>query len=657
MHRNRLALGIALCLVAAGCSTTQTPHSSQAVDKDAAASTQNAVAATDQRQNHGNAEIDIAQTAASTRAQAAEPGRRDEVAKDAHKTELKSAGVVAGNAAAAQPMREMTMSVDAPAETPAPVVAEEYAPAASPAPPPPMMKQAIGGSGVVLDSVTVTGSRVRATMAAPAWNPAQAVSAGEKYAAHDDNPVQRTAENPVSTFSIDVDTGSYSNVRRMLAAGQRPPADAVRAEEMINYFDYAYPAPTSRAVPFRVTTEMAPAPWNTKHTLLQIGIKGYEVARTDIPPANLVFLIDTSGSMDEPNKLPLLKQAFAQLVPQLRAQDRVSIVVYAGSAGLVLAPTPGNHHAEILASLNQLAAGGSTNGGAGIGLAYATARSSFIKGGANRIVLATDGDFNVGVSDTGSLKEMVSKQRDSGIALTTLGFGVDNYNDTMAEQLADIGDGNHAYIDSLNEAKKVFVEEMGATLLTIAKDVKIQMEFNPAVVSEYRLIGYEDRALRREDFNNDKIDAGEIGAGHNVTALYELTLAGSGGEANDPLRYGKPGLRSGSMVSGSKGEVGLLRLRYKQPDAKTSKLIETPLQLGQVSANASPRLRFAASVAAFADALRGGKHLNGYGWEAIGKLARGTGGVDRWGYRAEFEQLVERASAMDRGTTPVATAR
>jgi Ca-activated chloride channel family protein len=418
---------------------------------------------------------------------------------------------------------------------------------------------------------------------------------------------------------------------------------------MINYFDYAYPAPISRNVPFRVTTEMAPAPWNAKHTLLQIGIKGYEVPHAQMPSANLVFLIDTSGSMDEPNKLPLLKQAFAQLVPQLRAQDRVSIVVYAGSAGLVLAPTPGDRHDQILAALNHLEAGGSTNGGAGIGLAYATARSAFIKGGANRIILATDGDFNVGVDDVGSLKEMVAKQRKSGIALTTLGFGEGNYNDTMAEQLADIGDGNHAYIDTLNEAKKVFVEEMGATLLTIAKDVKIQVEFNPGVVSEYRLIGYEDRALRREDFNNDKVDAGEIGAGHNVTALYELTLKGTGGEANDPLRFGK------SIASDAKSsEVGLLRLRYKQPDAQTSKLIETPLQRNRIEATASPRLRFAAAVAAFADNLRGGQHINGYSWDAIGRLARGTGGVDRWGYRAEFEQLVDRAAALDRGATPVA---
>jgi len=639
MHRTRLAISIALCLVAAGCSTTQTSPSSQASPP------------TEQ-----HARTDASAVAAIEKQVPAKPSR-DEQAQVANKEEDKkdSGGTKYKTEEPEQPIAAIS---DGPAPMVAPpppaqaMMAEQTARSNAP------VGYAVGG----LDRVDVAGTRVKSAVAmpataTPAWNPAQAVSAGEKYATHDDNPVQRTAENPVSTFSIDVDTGSYSNVRRMLTAGQRPPADAVRAEEMINYFDYAYPAPTSRAVPFKVTTEMAPAPWNSKHTLLQIGIKGYDVPRTEIPPANLVFLIDTSGSMDEPNKLPLLKQSFALLVPHLRAQDRVAIVVYAGSAGLVLPSTPGDHHAEILAALDHLQAGGSTNGGAGIGLAYAQARSSYIKGGANRIILATDGDFNVGVSDTGSLKEMVAKERASGIALTTLGFGVDNYNDTMAEQLADIGDGNHAYIDTLNEGRKVFVDEMSSTLLTIAKDVKIQMEFNPAMVTEYRLIGYEDRALRREDFNNDKVDAGEIGAGHNVTALYELTLAGSGGEANDPLRYGKPALQSSTVKSGMSNEVGLLRLRYKQPDEKTSKLIETPLQLSQISANASPRLRFAAAVAAFADELRGGKHLNGYSWDAIGKLARGTGGVDRWGYRAEFEQLVERASSMDRDTTPVATAR
>ncbi len=660
MHRTRLAIGIALCLVAAGCSTTQTPQSSQAADAKPASTDQRTQAVTDSN-SIAPVEQPATTSTGSTRQEPASAAlRRDDEGQSAIKEEDKDAAHGCASAAGAGCAgAAVAKNAAVSAKPDLAVVSDGPAPMAAPPPPAREMQlkssagYAVGG----LDRVDVAGARLKSAIATPApatpaWNPAQAVSAGEKYATHADNPVQRTAENPVSTFSIDVDTGSYSNVRRMLVAGQRPPADAVRAEEMINYFDYTYPAPISRSVPFRVTTEMAPAPWNTKHTLLQIGIKGYEVAHTEMPPANLVFLIDTSGSMDEPNKLPLLKQAFAQLVPQLRAQDRVAIVVYAGSAGLVLPSTPGDRHDEILAALGHLEAGGSTNGGAGIGLAYATARSSFIKGGANRIILATDGDFNVGVSDVGSLKEMVARQRQSGIALTTLGFGEGNYNDTMAEQLADIGDGNHAYIDTLNEARKVFVEEMGATLLTIAKDVKIQLEFNPGAVTEYRLIGYEDRALRREDFNNDKIDAGEIGAGHNVTALYELTLAGSGGEANDPLRYGK-------SVTGSakSSELGLLRLRYKQPDANFSKLIETPLMRSQISPSASPRLRFAAAVAAFADNLRGGQHLNGYGWDAIGKLARGTGGVDRWGYRAEFEQLIERARALDGGNAPVAIVR
>ena len=529
-----------------------------------------------------------------------------------------------------------------------------------------------------LDRIEVTGSRLKRALAAGGMQPvvvnappmsipmpAQAqvyapmaqTANTENYAKHSDNPVQRTAESPVSTFSIDVDTGSYANVRRMLNAGQRPPANAVRAEELLNYFDYAYPMPISRDVPFRVTTEIAAAPWNTKHELLQIGIQGYDVPKAMLPPSNLVFLIDTSGSMDEPDKLPLLKQAFALLVPQLRAHDRVSIVVYAGSAGLVLPPTAGDQHARILAALDQLQAGGSTNGGAGIALAYAMAKQAYMQHGSNRVILATDGDFNVGTANIEALKTMVADQRKSGIALSTLGFGQGNYNDEMAEQLADVGDGNHAYIDTLNEARKVLVQQMGATLLTIAKDVKIQVEFNPATVAEYRLIGYEDRALRREDFNNDKIDAGEIGAGHNVTALYELTLVGSGGEASDPLRYARSLLRSsGSSKPGSDkaspGELGLLKLRYKRPNETASRLIQTPLMRSMIVSTPSPRLRFAAAVAAYADLLRGGNHVGNFGWNDVAHLAAGTGGVDRYGYRAEFVQLVAKARAIAGGATP-----
>jgi Ca-activated chloride channel family protein len=542
-----------------------------------------------------------------------------------------------------------------------------------PAPPPPELAMSEVSKSEVkaskeLERIAVTGSRMKsaeaggqmqpfaanapAPMSAPMPMQAQGYAQAaqttntENYAKHADNPVQRTAESPVSTFSIDVDTGSYANVRRMLNAGLRPPANAVRAEELLNYFDYAYPKPVTREIPFRVSTEIAAAPWNAKHELLQIGIQGYDVPKAMLPPSNLVFLIDTSGSMDEPDKLPLLKQAFALLVPQLRAQDRVSIVVYAGSAGLILPPTPGDQHARILVALDQLQAGGSTNGGEGIALAYAMAKQAYMPRGSNRVILATDGDFNVGIANVDALKTLVADQRKSNIALSTLGFGQGNYNDEMAEQLADIGDGNHAYIDTLNEARKVLVQQMGATLLTIARDVKIQVEFNPATVAEYRLIGYEDRVLRREDFNNDKIDAGEIGAGHNVTALYELTLAGSGGEASDPLRYASP-----SQGALSSGELGLLKLRYKRPGESASRLIQTPLARAMITATPSPRLRFAAAVAAYADLLRGGTHMGNFSWDDVARLAAGTGGADRYGYRAEFVQLIAKARAVTGGAS------
>ncbi|MGO4775351.1 von Willebrand factor type A domain-containing protein, partial [Lysobacter sp. 2RAB21] len=395
----------------------------------------------------------------------------------------------------------------------------------------------------------------------------------ERYAKIEANPIHRVAEQPVSTFSIDVDTGSYANVRRMLAAGELPPKDAVRVEELVNYFDYGYPRPDSKDTPFKVSTELAPAPWNAKHVLMQIGIQGYDVDKAELPPANLVLLIDTSGSMESPDKLPLLKSAFSMLTKQLRAQDRISIVVYAGAAGLVLPPTPGDRQQEILDALGRLQAGGSTNGGDGIRLAYATAKQAFIKDGVNRVILATDGDFNVGTVDNNALETMVADQRKSGIALTTLGFGTGNYNDQLSEKLADVGDGNHAYIDTLQEARKVLVEEMGSTLLTIARDVKIQIEFNPAQVAEYRLIGYENRLLKREDFANDKVDAGDIGAGHEVTALYEITPVGSKATRLPALRY----TEATAAAGGKDGEIANLKLRYKRPGEDRSQLIETPV--------------------------------------------------------------------------------
>ncbi|MFA6987068.1 MAG: YfbK domain-containing protein, partial [Arenimonas sp.] len=395
--------------------------------------------------------------------------------------------------------------------------------------------------------------------------------------------------------------------------------------------------------------EIASAPWNSKHQLLQIGIQGYQVSKAEVPASNIVFLIDTSGSMQDQDKLPLLKLSFRELVKQLRPQDRVSMVVYAGSAGLVLPPTAGNEQEKILAALDQLEAGGSTNGGEGLQLAYAMARQAFIRNGVNRVVLATDGDFNVGTFNQKALETMIADQRKSGIALTTLGFGTGNYNDAMAEQLADLGNGNHAYIDSINEGRKVLVEELSSTMMTIAQDVKIQLEFNPAVVAEYRLIGYENRALRREDFNNDKIDAGEIGAGHDVTALYEITLVGSGGESVDPLRYGRP-----SSAHAASSEIGWLRLRYKQPGADSSRLIESALTRAQIRKTASPRLRWSAAVAAYADLLRGGNNIGAFGWNQVRALAASAGGDDRWGYRAEFLTLVDRARAVTTGQEPVA---
>ncbi len=482
-------------------------------------------------------------------------------------------------------------------------------------------------------------AHVMGLMAPPAQSYYALPANTEKYEARTDNPVQRTSEQPVSTFSIDVDTGSYANVRRMLNDGLRPPGDSVRAEEFLNYFDYGHPAPATRETPFRVSTELAPAPWNAQRQLLMIGIKGYDVPKATMPPANLVFLIDTSGSMDEPDKLPLVKQALRQLVPQLRAQDRVSMVVYAGSAGLVLPPTPGNRHGEILAALDRLDAGGSTNGGDGIRLAYAMAKQAYVEGGVNRVLLATDGDFNVGTVDQKALETLVADQRKSGIALSTLGFGSGNYNDAMAERLADVGDGNHAYIDSVREARKVLVQQMGGTLMTIARDVKIQIEFNPAQVAEYRLIGYENRVLQREDFANDKVDAGDIGAGHQVTALYEITPAGSTAQRIEPLRYGG----TAAAAAPKTGEIAHLRLRYKQPDADRSRLIEAPILASQLTRTPSESLRFASAVAGFADALRGGNRMDGWSWDAIKSTARGAKGEDRNGDRAEFVTLVEAA--------------
>lgn len=474
--------------------------------------------------------------------------------------------------------------------------------------------------------------------------PSEAVNR-ENYEHFDDSQIKLVAEAPVSTFSIDVDTGAYSNVRRMINSGNLPREDAVRVEELINYFAYDYPVPENSGTPFSVTTEIGVTPWNPDTRLLHIGIKGYDVTAKELPASNLVFLVDVSGSMNSPKKLGLLKSALKLLTKQMRGEDRISIVVYAGASGVVLEPVAGNQSAKIAQALDSLSAGGSTNGAAGIRSAYQLAEQEFIKGGINRVILATDGDFNVGTVNFEALKDLVEEKRKTGISLTTLGFGTGNYNDHLMEQLADAGNGNYSYIDTLNEAQKVLVDEISSTLNTIAKDVKIQLEFNPAVVAEYRLIGYENRALNREDFNNDKIDAGEIGAGHTVTALYEVTLTSSKNKAMDPLRY------SSTETTGEKhsNELANLRLRYKEPAASKSKLIEQVIKTSDVEtrlANTSDRYRFSASVAGFGQLLRGGKYTEEFAYDDVLELARKARGNDSFGYRGEFISLVNLAKSL-----------
>ena len=468
----------------------------------------------------------------------------------------------------------------------------------------------------------------------------------ENYQHPESQNIFRVTSDPVSTFSIDVDTGAYSNMRRWLNQGQLPPEDAVRVEEFINYFSYDYPLPENKQAPFQVSTEIAPTPWNANTRLLRIGIQGYNVPKAQLPASNLVFLIDVSGSMRSTDKLPLLQQALTMLVGQLDARDSISMVVYAGASGVVLPPTHGNRKADILAALQQLQAGGSTNGAAGIRLAYQMAQQNFIENGVNRVILATDGDFNVGLASTEELIDLIQRKRKAGIALTTLGFGSGNYNDHLLEQLADEGNGNYAYIDRLSEAQKVLTEELSATLLTIAKDVKIQIEFNPAQVSEYRLIGYENRMLNEEDFTNDKVDAGEIGAGHRVTALYEISLAGSNGQRLPPRRY-QPDTTSNEPGAEFSNELAHLRIRYKLPNESVSKLIQSPVMDSGINARGGDSFNFAAAVAAFGQKLRGGTYLENFSYNEIEQLARTSRGNDPHGYRSEFMQLVKLASTLD----------
>jgi Ca-activated chloride channel family protein len=469
----------------------------------------------------------------------------------------------------------------------------------------------------------------------------------EKYANQKNNGVLLVNEQPVSTFSIDVDTASYANVRRLLNQGELPQHDSVRIEELINYFTYDYPVPTEQ--PFSVYSEVGPSPYNTDKHLLHIGIKGKSLPAASRPAANLVFLLDVSGSMNQANKIDLLKNALKMLTNQLSEQDSVAIVVYAGAAGTVLKPTKGDNKQAIIDALAKLSAGGSTNGGAGIEAAYRLAQQSFIKGGINRVMLATDGDFNVGTVNNQALKNLIESKRKSGIDLSILGLGTGNYNDELMQQLAQNGNGNAYYIDNLNEARKVLVEELSSTLFTIAKDVKIQVEFNPGQVSEYRLIGYETRALKREDFNNDKVDAGDIGAGHTVTAIYEISLTSSTNKANDPLRYQNNTRKPLNPLATNSSELAFLRLRYKAPAEKKSQLIEIAINKEQMInnlENTSKNYQFSAAVAGFAQLLRGGENLSTMGITNIIHLAQQGKGKDNHGYRGEFINMVKLAQAL-----------
>ena len=481
------------------------------------------------------------------------------------------------------------------------------------------------------------------------YNSGTSSPTNESYAKLIENKYQNPIDNPLSTFSVDVDNASYSNIRRFINGGQLPPKDAVRIEEMINYFKYQLPEPKA-GEPVAIVTEMAAAPWNTNHRLLRIGLKARTIPIDKLPASNLVFLIDVSGSMNMPNKLPLVKTSMKMLVEQLRPQDKVAIVVYAGNAGLVLPATAGNEKEKINNAIDNLSAGGSTAGGAGIKLAYKIARENFRKGGNNRIVLATDGDFNVGASSDESMEQLIIKERDSGVDLSIMGFGMGNYKDSKMETLADKGNGNYAYIDNLTEAHKALVSEFGGTMFTVAKDVKLQIEFNPAKVQAYRLIGYENRMLAKEDFNNDKKDAGDMGSGHTVTAFYEIIPAGIKDDyvgSVDPLKYQKV---AKAPAASKTDEMLTVKFRYKEPQGSVSKL-------SQVTVNDSPKdfdrlssdFRFAAAVAETGMLLRESDYKAKASYEQAIKIAKAAKGNDEEGYRSEFVRLVESLRLMTKG--------
>ena len=473
----------------------------------------------------------------------------------------------------------------------------------------------------------------------------------EKYDDHGENPFRTVTADPLSTFSVDVDTASYANIRRFLNEGSLPPEEAVRIEEMINYFKFDYPQPKGEQ-PFSITTELADCPWNPKHRLALVGLKGREFADQETPARNLVFLIDVSGSMDSPDKLPLVRHGMRMLANGLNDKDRVAMVVYAGASGVVLDSTPGDRHEKIGRAIEHLQAGGSTNGGAGIKLAYRLARDTFIKGGVNRVILATDGDFNVGVTDQKDLERLIERERESGVFLSVLGVGTGNINDALMEMLADKGNGNYAYLDSMHEAHRVLVKEAGSTLVTIAKDVKIQVEFNPKAVNAYRLIGYENRMLRDQDFNDDRKDAGEIGAGHSVTAIYEIVPAGVEVDRPrvDPLKYSPaPPLPPRATAAQYDAELMTVKLRYKAPDGDESRL--TSAVIVNRTAPMTTNLGFASAVAEAGMLLRGSGHVKGGSYASAIARARKFRGEDADGYRAEFTRLLELAVSLSKART------
>lgn len=463
----------------------------------------------------------------------------------------------------------------------------------------------------------------------------------ERYEAAKVNPIYTVIEHPVSTFSVDVDTASYSNMRRYLSQGVMPPEDSIRVEELLNYFDYHYEKPGKSDHPFAIHTQLAQTPWNDNTQLLRIGIQGYDVELESLPPMNLVFLLDVSGSMNQPNKLPLLQRTFGLLVDRLRPEDTVAIVVYAGASGVVLEPTSGGNGTKILNAINQLRASGSTHGSAGIQLAYQVAEEQFKEGGINRVILGTDGDFNVGVTNLDDLKALIEAKRNSGVYFSALGFGTGNYNDHLMEELTNIGNGTAYYIDQFREARKVFSEELTGTLHTIAKDVKIQVEFNPEWVAEYRLIGYDNRQLRREDFNNDRVDAGDVGAGHSVTAIYEVVPTGGDFRFTDPLRFQN---RSGAESSAA--EMAFVKLRYKLPDEDRSILMSHPVEAASELKGMSEAMQFAAAVAGFGELLRGSYYVGDWSIADAHLLAQAATGEDAFGYRQELLQLMQNAEVL-----------